>query len=183
MTAEAPHGAAGLRDDEVEAMFVRMERPLLNVVYRWVWDRDEAADLVQEAFARLWQARARVRPDTAAAFVHRIALNLAASRRRWRRLRNFVSPDDASDSPGDRPDEAVLGAERAAAVRAAVEALPEKLRRALILCELSELSYAEIAATLEIPVGTVGSRRSAAVARLRERLTTKESRHEQSAGR
>lgn len=171
MTAAAPHVLPGLREDEVEAMFVRMERPLVNVVYRWVWDRDEAAELVQEAFMRLWQARARVRPDTAAAFVHRIALNLAASRRRWRRLRRFIAPaDEAEGGELARPDEVVLGAERAAAVRAAVEALPEKLRRALILCELSELSYAEIAATLAVPVGTVGSRRSAAVARLRERL-------------
>lgn len=179
MTGEAPHRPPGLRDDEVEALFVRLERPLFNVVYRWVWDRDEAAELVQEAFARLWQARARVRADTAAAFVHRIAVNLAASRRRWRRLRRFFAPDDeAPAAASERPDEAVLGAERAAAVRAAVDALPEKLRRALILCELSGLSYAEVAAALAIPVGTVGSRRTAAVARMRELLTRKEPHHE-----
>jgi len=183
MTGEDPHGPPGLRDDEVEALFVRMERPLFNVVYRWVWDRDEAAELVQEAFARLWQARARVRADTAAAFVHRIAVNLAASKRRWRRLRKFLAPDDAPEATSERPDEAVLGAERAAAVRAAVDALPEKLRRALILCELSELSYAEVAAALEIPVGTVGSRRNAAVARMREQLIKREQGHEPAAVR
>lgn len=181
-TGEA-HSAAGLREDEVEALFVRLERPLYNVVYRWVWDRDEAAELVQEAFARLWQARARVRPDGAAAFVHRIAVNLAASRRRWRKIRTFLAPEDAPAPVGARPDEAALGAERAAAVRAALEALPEKLRRALVLCELSELSYAEVASVLEIPVGTVGSRRNAALARLREQLTTKEQHHEPAAVR
>lgn len=183
MTAGEAQRAAGLRDDEVEALFVRLERPLYNVVYRWVWDRDEAVDLVQEAFARLWQARARVRPETAAAFVHRIAVNLAASRRRWCRLRRFLTPEDAPALVGARPDEAILGAERAAGVRAALEALPEKLRRALVLCELSGLSYADVAAVLEIPVGTVGSRRNAAVARLRELLSKKERHHEPAARR
>ena len=47
-----------------------------------------------------------------------------------------------------------------------IDALPEKLRQVVVLCELSGLSYEEIARTLEIPVGTVGSRRSAALARL-----------------
>jgi RNA polymerase sigma-70 factor (ECF subfamily) len=180
MTA-AESQSAGLREAEVEALFVRLERPLFNVVYRWVWDRDEAAELVQEAFARLWQARARVRVETAGAFVHRVAVNLAASRRRWRRVRRLLGSEEeaaAEQLPArERPDEAVLGAERAAAVRAAVEALPEKLRRALILCELSELSYAEIAEVLAVPVGTVGSRRSAAVAKLRAALGAKEVQH------
>lgn len=167
----------GLGAADVEALFERLERPLFNVVYRWVWDRDEAAELVQEAFARLWQARARVRADGAGAFVHRIAVNLAASRRRWRRLREFFAVEEDVPAERVRPDEAVLGAEQAAAVRAAVEALPEKLRRALVLCELAELSYAEVAAVLEVPVGTVGSRRSAALARVREHLRGKERRH------
>jgi RNA polymerase sigma-70 factor, ECF subfamily len=185
MSDATPQGPEGLSDGDVEALFVRLERPLYNVVYRWVWDRDEAAELVQEAFTRLWQARARVRPDTAGAFVHRIAVNLAASRRRWRKLRRFLAAEDGPEElpAGERPDEAALGAERAAAVRAAVEALPEKLRRALILCELSELSYAEVAVVLAIPVGTVGSRRNAAVARLRDHLQAKESRHEPAAAR
>jgi RNA polymerase sigma-70 factor (ECF subfamily) len=171
---DAASDGAGLDAGAVEALFVRLERPLFNVVYRWVWDREEAAELVQEAFARLWQARARVRADTAGAFVHRVAVNLAASRRRWRRLREFFAVAEDTASERARPDEAVLGAEQAAAVRAAVEALPEKLRRALVLCELSELSYAEVAAVLAVPVGTVGSRRGAALARVREHLRGKE---------
>ncbi|WAS99146.1 RNA polymerase sigma factor [Nannocystis punicea] len=176
MTEPAP--SPGLTVGDVERLFVQMERPLFNVVYRWLWDRDEAAELVQETFARLWQARARVRPDTAGAFVYRIAVNLAASRRRWRALRRFVALEDVSPTSDDQPDLAVLGAERAAAVRAAVDALPEKLRRVLVLCELSELTYADIAAALEIPVGTVGSRRHAAAERVRRHLQAQEHRRE-----
>ncbi|MEZ4452617.1 MAG: RNA polymerase sigma factor [Nannocystaceae bacterium] len=180
----AAEAAPGLGVAEVERLFVDLERPLFNVVYRWLWDRDEAAELVQEAFARLWQARARVRPEGARAFVYRIAVNLAASRRRWRALRRFVAVDDARDAgPDVRPDVAILGAERAAAVREAIDALPEKLRRVVILCEVSELSYAEIARVLEIPIGTVGSRRNAAAERLRRRLHAQENPHEAPAGR
>jgi len=73
---------------------------------------------------------------------------------------------------------APLGAERAAAVRSAVDALPERLRRVMALCELSELSYAEIATALAIPAGTVASRRNAAVARLRRHLDVQELRRE-----
>lgn len=177
MSDAAP--SPGLSAVDVERLFVAMERPLFNVVYRWLWDRDEAAELVQETFTRLWQARARVRPDSAGAFVYRIAVNLAASRRRWRALRRFVALDDVAPVSAEaQPDAAVLGAERAAAVRAAVDALPEKLRRVLVLCELSELSYAEIATALEIPVGTVGSRRNAAADRLRRHIAAREHRHE-----
>lgn len=169
----------GLGRADVERLFVQLERPLFNVVYRWLWDRDEAAELVQEAFVRLWQARARVRPDSASAFTYRIAVNLAASRRRWRALRRFVAFDDHSAAePDARPDLAVLGAEQAATVRAAVDALPEKLRRVLVLCEVSGLSYAEIGEILDIPVGTVGSRRHAAAERVRRNLQAQEHRRE-----
>lgn len=163
----------GLSEADVERLFLAQERPLFNVVYRWVWDRDEAAELVQETFARLWQARARVRPEGAGAFAYRIAINLAASRRRWRALRRFIALDEAAPALGgssQQPDQALLGAERAAALRLAVDALPEKLRRVLVLCELSGLSYAEVAAVLDIPPGTVGSRRNAALERVRQTL-------------
>lgn len=169
----------GLDRADVERLFVQLERPLFNVVYRWLWDRDEAAELVQETFVRLWQARERVRPEGASAFTYRIAVNLAASRRRWRALRRFVALDDhGAADPGAQPDLAVLGAERAAAVRAAVDALPEKLRRVLVLCEVSGLAYAEVAEVLGIPVGTVGSRRHAAAERVRRNLHAQEHRRE-----
>lgn len=176
MTDPAP---PGLTEADVERLFLQLERPLFNVVYRWLWDRDDAAEVVQDSFTRLWQARARVHLDTARAFVYRIALNLAASRRRWRAIRRFVALDDAHPADDARqPDLAVLGSERAALMRDALDALPDKLRRVLVLCALSELPYAEIAATLSIPIGTVGSRRNAALAQLRRHLHHQDRRHE-----
>ena len=58
----------------------------------------------------------------------------------------------------------------AARLRLAIDALPEKLRSVVVLSELSELPYAEIGAILEIPEGTVASRRNAALKRLAEAL-------------
>ncbi len=158
----------GLSKTEFERFFVELERPLYNVAYRWLWSREDAAEVVQEAFVRLWKMRARVEAQTAKALVYKIALNLASSRRRRRasrRLRLVVSA-----TPRESPDEALVERESAARVRAALERLPEAQRRVVVLCELGGLSYAEVAEILEIKVGTVGSRRNSALAKLREQL-------------
>ena len=55
-------------------------------------------------------------------------------------------------------------------MRRALDSLPEALRRVVTLCELTDMGYDEVAAVLEVPVGTVGSRRHAAFKRLEERL-------------
>jgi RNA polymerase sigma-70 factor, ECF subfamily len=160
-------------DAAVEALYAELERPVYNVVFRWVWDREEAREVVQEAFVRLWRMRARVEPATVRPLLYRIAVNLASNRRRWRRLRRVVALERApaaAPAPSRAADEAMEREQRQAAVRSAVEALPERLRRVVTLCELAGLSYAEVAAILEIPAGTVASRRNAAMERLRSVL-------------
>lgn len=168
--AELP--MAVLDADALERLFVAHERALFNVVYRWTWDRDDAAEIVQEAFGRLWDMRERVDPTRARPLVYRIALNLAASRRRWRRLRSFVGWEDVErPDPSASPDADLLATERRRALAAALERLPEALRRTLVLCELSDLGYEEIATVLQTRPGTVGSRRHAALALLRPLLS------------
>lgn len=156
----------------LERLYVEMEARLVNVVYRWVWDMDAARDVVQDAFVRLWDARERVRLQTVEAYLYRIALNGAAKRRRWHKVRGFVGLEAVRARASDDvpADIALLGSERAARVRAAVEALPEKHRRVVMLCELAELSYAEVAAILGVAEGTVASRRHHALRRLRAAL-------------
>ncbi|HET6585878.1 MAG TPA: sigma-70 family RNA polymerase sigma factor [Nannocystaceae bacterium] len=167
--------ATGLDADALERLFVAHERALFNVVYRWTWDREDAAEIVQEAFGRLWDMRERVDTARARPLVYRIALNLAASRRRWRRLRSFVGWE--AERPGDRadaaavPEDDLLARERDRAIATALDRLPDALRRTLVLCELSDLSYEEVALVLNTRPGTVGSRRHAALARLRPLLT------------
>ena len=154
----------------MERLFIEVERPLFNVVYRWLWHREDEAEVVQEAFLRLWSMQARVDPGTAKPLVYRIALNLAASRRRRARLRRFVGLEQAAPTDERHPEHLLSGRGEAARVRGAVDALPEKLRRVITLCELGELSYADVARALEIPAGTVASRRAAAMVKLRAAL-------------
>lgn len=159
---------------EFEALFVRLERPVFNVVYRWVWNTEEARDVTQEAFLKLWDARGRVRPESVEPLLFQSALNLAANRLRGRKVRRLFTlglgaEDDAVDVQAD-PHASLEVQQRRAAVRKAVEALPEKLKVVVLLCEFSGLSTAQIAEALQIPQGTVGSRRSLAMAALEKSL-------------
>ena len=162
-----------LAEEALEALFVHTERALYNVVYRWTWDREDTSEIVQEAFARLWGMRSRVDLPRARALLFRIALNLAASRRRWRRVRRFVGLDHAAELDSTPlAEEAMIERQRAHRVQAAIDSLPEPLRRTLVLCELTPMTHEEIARVLGTRPGTVGSRRHAALARVRCALQT-----------
>ncbi|MBI2570390.1 MAG: sigma-70 family RNA polymerase sigma factor [Candidatus Schekmanbacteria bacterium] len=169
-------GATRLDGAALEDLYVRLEKRLYNVVYRWVWAPDVAMDIVQESFLRLWQMRARVDMATVEPLVFRIGVNLAANHRRRAWWRRWLSLEDAEEpASASRGADALLAeAQRARAVRDALEALPEGHRRVLLLCELSGMSYAEISSVLGIPPGTVASRRNTAVRRLRRRLAGEE---------
>lgn len=152
-------------------LYARLERPMYNVAFRRLWNEQESLDVVQEAFVRLWDARARVRADGAEAYAWRTLLNLATNRRRSQRLWAWLAFDgDRHGGEAGHAEADLDRRQREAAVRAAVDALPDKLRDVVLLAEFSELGNVEIAAVLGIPVGTVGSRRHLAAARLRERL-------------
>ncbi len=156
----------------LEGLYERLEKPLYNVLYRWVWDAEEAHELVQETFLRLWLMRERVRLETVKPLAYRIGVNLAANRRRARKLWRMATLE-ALRSHAHRALDAHAELEREEArraVRHAVEQLPERLRRVILLCEYSGLSYREVAEALDIPEGTVGSRRHAAIRRLRDSL-------------
>ena len=157
---------------ELEALFVRLEKPVFNVVYRWLWNREEARDVTQEAFMKIWAARARVDTATAEPLVFRAALNLAANRLRARKLWGWVTLEGVFEKAAatENADQLLEGEETRAAVRKAIDGLPAKLKEVVVLCELSGLSYAQVAQTLKIPVGTVGSRRSLAMAALEKSL-------------
>ena len=152
-------------------LYARLERPMYNVVYRRLWNEQDSIDVVHDAFVRLWNARSRVRPEGVEAYAWRTVLNLASNRRRAQRLWGWLAFDadrDGGEAPGADAD--LDRKQREARVRAAVEALPEKLRDVVLLAEFSDLGQAEIGAILGIPPGTVGSRRNAAASLLRDAL-------------
>lgn len=149
--------------EALHALYVRLEKPLYNAVYRWVWNSEEAAEVVQEGFVRLWGMRDRVDMSTVEPLIWRITLNQAAkrhrSRKRWQTLPWMDRAGVAEEDPLVRQD-----------VRDAVEALPEELRQVVLLCSFSGMSYAEVGEVLGIPEGTVGSRKNRAMTCLKESL-------------
>jgi len=157
-------------------IYRRLEKPLFNVVYRWLWNEQESADVVQEAFLRAWRMRERIEPATVDPLIYKIALNLASNRRRARRLWRLFSLDavDAGGLAAPPTEQSLDRRRREAAVRRAVEALPEGLRHVVLLCAFSSMSYEQVAAILSIPPGTVGSRRNQALKLLRKRLGSEE---------
>ncbi len=156
----------------LEELYARLEKPVYNVVYRSLWDRDEAHELVQETFLRLWAMRGRVRMETVEPLVYRIATNLAANRRRRRFLWRMVTLAPLVGRPSGEAgaEQRLEERERRDAVRRAVDGLPERLRQVILLYEFSGLSTAEIAEALNIPEGTVASRRHAARRQLKRQL-------------
>lgn len=165
-----------VQDGDEAALGVLMERwelPVKSVVARIVLNASEAEELAQETLVRVWQQRGKFRAGAEfRPWVFSIAINLARNRLRWWRKRPSVSLQDWSEpeAGGDRREtgglEVMERAERAAAVRDAVAALPVELREALVLFHYEELSQAEIAVALGCSVKTVETR----VARAREKL-------------
>ena len=152
---------------ELERLYLELERPLYNIALRWTWNSAEAQELVQEAFVRVWERSRQVRVETAKAYIYRTVLNLAQNhaRRRelWKRLRGWLGSDQVGeDQPGQVFDRELM--------KGAIQELPEAQRAVLLLCEFSGLKQHEIAAVLEIPAGTVASRRNSALRRLKEAL-------------
>ncbi len=143
---------------------------MFNIALRWTWNSAEADELVQEAFLKLWSRRRGIKPMTANAYLFRTLLNLCQnfSRRRdvVHRAKQWLGLDGTKEI-GSQPDSYVDGK----ALQRAIDTLKPAQRSVLLLVEFSGLSHKEVAEVLNIPVGTVGSRRNTALAKLKEQLS------------
>ena len=161
----------------------RYRNPLTNYIFRMLNDYEEAVDLTQETFVRVYFALERYHTDYAfSTYIYRIATNLAISeirkkrRRKLLSLTSFFQNDDGETqefNPPDEkslPDEDLIEGERKRTIEKAIAALPDKYRAPIILREIQELSYEEIAQVLGLGLGTTKSRISRARALLREKL-------------
>jgi RNA polymerase sigma-70 factor, ECF subfamily len=168
-----------------DALVLKYQHKLVKLVMRYVRNPAEAEDIAQEAFIKAYRALPQFRGDSAFyTWLYRIAINTAknavVSRDRSPIEYNVdrISDNDESyDMQGrmkdsETPEGLVLTDEIRSTVNAAIDALPEDLRTAIVLRELEGLSYEEIAAAMACPVGTVRSRifraREAIDRRLRE---------------
>ena len=145
-----------------------------RLAYRLTGNPHDAEDLTQEVFVRVFRSLSSYTPGTFEGWLHRITTNLFLdSVRRRSRVRFEGLVDDAADRlPSSEPgpaqvyDDTHLDAD----VQAALDQLPPDFRAAVVLCDLEGLSYEEIAATLDIKLGTVRSRISRGRAQLRASL-------------
>ena len=145
------------------AVFRERYRDLYGLAYRLLGDHGEAEDVVQETFLKLDGHTVLDRPDEeVAAWLRRVCLNTAYNRLRGQRRASdrldraarAGRVDDETDT-GATPLMDVLRAEQQRAVRQALASLPER-QRACLLLRHAGYSYAEIAATLDLAVGSVG---------------------------
>ncbi len=165
-----------------EAAFVELYRRHRDAVYRYALLRTgsaaQAADVAQETFLHLMTRSDQFDPGrgSVAAWLCGVARNLA--RRECAGREDAVDPDDLADDTAMPPPlvetsgplERLLADETAEQVRLALATLAPHYRDVLVLCELSELTYAEAAQVCGIDIGTVRSRLSRARARLADTL-------------
>ncbi len=153
----------------------RYQDRLYNAIVHLVGSCDEAYDVVQDAFVQAFVKLASF--EGASAFytwLYRIAFNLAVSRQR--RKRPTLSIEQTREVTGKEPlelispDEPLQREERARQVQRGLAALSEEHRAILIMREMEDFSYEEIADLLGVPLGTVRSRLNRARMQLREQL-------------
>ncbi len=161
--------AAG--DREAFAALIRRHQDYVQrLAYRFTGRWDAAEDLAQDAFLRVFRAARTYRPSAAfSTWLYRLVLNLCRDWRRAKAYREYV-PVDSQQPVAPPPPDAAERAETAGAVRAAVDALPDNQREALILHRYAELSHRQIAEVMQKSESAVESYLVRAYANLRQSL-------------
>lgn len=177
-------GDSRATDALFESLVETHYRRIYSLVYRMVQSEQDAADLTQETFVRVYRALPKLRAEGAqSAWVRRIATNLCLD---WLRRRNnspSVSSLDARQSeesdnlqsweiadPSAEPDLLFSSKERASALYRAIEKLPADYRTVVILHYMEDMRVEEIGEALGVPAGTIKSRLSRARRELKRKL-------------
>lgn len=160
-------------EDAFGELMTCFRRPLTGFFYSLCWNHDTAQDYAQESLVRLWLARERYEPvGSFKSYIYRIARNVWLQDLRSRKCRpqplyfeELFLAEDAVDI-----EKLLIRRYVDRKIRLAVAGLPEHHRLVFVLSHFQGLKYWEIAEILEIPIGTVKSRMSAAVRMLREQI-------------
>jgi RNA polymerase sigma-70 factor (ECF subfamily) len=153
---------------------------IYNLVYRMVRNREEAEDLVQEAFVKAFSSLASFNAEYAfSTWLYKIAINNCIDHLRRKKLKTYSMDKPVQSQDGEfsrefpdvslSPDKPLLAKERSSLIERAIDGLPEKYRVVIILRHNEERSYEEIADLLSLPLGTVKAR----IFRAREMLKKK----------
>ena len=169
-----------------EELVRRHDRDILRLAFHMLGNREEAREVFQETFLKAYRSLHRFRFESSFyTWIYRIAINQARNRWRWWRRRrrdatvSLDSPDGLYGQPlhatlraeqTSSPEQEALDHERERALRRALQNLGRAYRETVVLRDIEGFSYEEIAATLEISIGTVKSRLSRGREQLRRKL-------------
>jgi len=160
-----------------DVLVARWEDRIRGAAFRFLGSEEEARDVAQEAFLKAYRALGGFKREARfSSWLYQIATNLCRDRLRRRKTRATVSLEEIEENgpvmvearPGAH--DRLLQMDLARAVRRAVEALPDEQREVVILKEYQELTFIEIAQTLDVPVSTVKTRLYRGLGQLRRRL-------------
>ena len=158
----------------------RHQNAVIGTVAKMLGNASESEDIAQQVFLRIWRNAKRYRPDAKfTTYLFTITRNLVFNESRRKSRKKEVSSDEREEnsnclveaSPDRQPDAELLQAELQHAVDAAIASLPETQRMAVVLRRYEQLSYEEIAETLELSVSAVKSLLFRARTTLRESLS------------
>ncbi|MEF8714703.1 MAG: RNA polymerase sigma factor RpoE [Accumulibacter sp.] len=175
-----------------DALVVKYQRKVARLLSRFLYDHAEIEDVTQEAFIKAYRALPLFRGDSAFyTWLYRIAINAAKNHLVAQGRRAPTSTEfDAEEAEGfedatqlqdiNTPESLLQSKQTGATINAAMDALPDELRHAILLREIEGLSYEEIAEVMSCPIGTVRSRifraREAVADKLRPLLDTSQDR-------
>jgi len=173
--------------DQPLAGFEELAMPLFDSLYnfaRWlVHNQNDAEDLVQETYLKAFRGFGSFQPGTNfRAWMYRILRNTFLSSRSTVERRMTVAMDEEDDSPAlpttfSTPESLLIERSNSAEVQGAIQQLPVIFREVILLRDVEDASYREIAETLSIPIGTVMSRLARARKIVREALLKQEVLH------
>lgn len=163
-----------------EDLLHHFERPVYSLCFRLLGDAEEARDAAQETFLKVYRGLSGFRGEAGLkTWIYRIAINQAMNQQRWWRRRHRYETVSLDLTRGDSeslgnllpansasPEQQAIATERERSILRALAEIKPEYRITLVLREIEELSYEEIAKTMGISIGTVKSR----IARGREEL-------------
>lgn len=170
------------QNDDIYAFDIivkRYKNQLLNFIYRFLGNAEEAEDLVQETFLRVYRNRnAYQKVAKFSTWIYTIAGNLAKTELRKRKRRKFFSISDLGYDNKDydisdeafSPEKSVDSTIKEEIIHREIQALSPKFREVILLRDVRELSYEEISKIVNIPLGTVKSRVNRGRLKLQEKL-------------
>ncbi len=163
-----------------EMLFHQYEKLVFRTAYLIMGRRETAEDILQEVFTSAWRSRQTYDPNKGklTTWLHRITLN-ECSRKKYRKTSTTISLEEKGIDPPEmryqsQPEEILINKLEYERLLRALDALDIKHRSVLVLRYFNDLSYQEIAETLEISLGTVKSRLHQSLRYLKERMNTGE---------